>query len=175
MTVVIESIQMELLEGYNHVGRSVSGERKYFSNFEGATLDQASQYVSKNIATHHLQFVALDDGAVVGFCELDPSPHPVHAHTASMDMALLPEARGKGIGKRLLTTAIGAARCQGLRRIGLSVFSDNLRAIRLYKSCGFEHEGILRNHCKIDGREFDMLMMGLLLKSPEIEVGERQA
>lgn len=161
--ITIEPIRKEQAIDRYRIGGIVADERKYFSNFEVGPFEKIEKYVLDNIASHHLQFVALEGGKVVGFCELDPSPHPVHAHTASMDMALLPEVRGRGIGELLLRTVIEAGRKHGLSRIGLSVFADNERAIKLYKKCGFEEEGRLRGHCKIDDRTFDLIEMGLLL------------
>lgn len=48
-------------------------------------------------------------------------------------------------------------------KISLSVRKDNARGIALYKKCGFETEGILKNETYIDGEFFDIVVMGLVL------------
>ncbi|MGL5753136.1 MAG: GNAT family N-acetyltransferase [Paraclostridium sp.] len=48
-------------------------------------------------------------------------------------------------------------------KISLSVRKDNERGIALYKKCGFEIEGILKNETYIDGEFFDIVAMGLIL------------
>ncbi|GAB3825374.1 GNAT family N-acetyltransferase [Hymenobacter jeollabukensis] len=52
-------------------------------------------------------------------------------------MGLVVEARGRGLGKPMLQTAIDEARQRGDRRIMLEVFTNNPAAIRLYERLGF--------------------------------------
>lgn len=49
----------------------------------------------------------------------------------------------------------------GLRKIYLNTLDTNLRNIRLNESLGFVVEGILHNDVVVDGRERDVLRMGL--------------
>ena len=44
-------------------------------------------------------------------------------------------------------------------RLELTVYTDNDRAIRLYKRCGFEQEGVLRKYAFRDGGYIDALTM----------------
>ena len=53
------------------------------------------------------------------------------------DLAVLPEWRGKGIGRRLLSSAEDRARRSGCCRLTLEVQEDNGRAVALYGSFGF--------------------------------------
>src|SRR4051794_8568979 len=48
-----------------------------------------------------------------------------------------PEARGAGIGGRLLDAALGWARAQGFERVVLCTFGDLVDAARLYARAGF--------------------------------------
>jgi RimJ/RimL family protein N-acetyltransferase len=57
---------------------------------------------------------------------------------------------------------LDAARRFGLTRIELTVHADNLRAIALYKSVGFQQEGVLRDASRIDGEYIDSLAMALV-------------
>lgn len=50
----------------------------------------------------------------------------------------------------------------GLHRVGLSVFSYNLRAIRAYEKAGFRIEGRLREAILRDDRYWDEIQMGVL-------------
>ena len=51
---------------------------------------------------------------------------------------------GRGNGRALLEALLGWADARGLVRVALEVVETNTRAIRLYESLGFEHEGRLR-------------------------------
>ena len=52
-------------------------------------------------------------------------------------MYLLPEARGKGLGKKLLTQLLAEARRLGYKRVILETNSVLIEAISLYRSFGF--------------------------------------
>ena len=49
-----------------------------------------------------------------------------------------------------------------LQRVGLSVYDNNPRAVRVYENVGFKHEGRARRAHFIDGRHVDVIRMGLL-------------
>ena len=49
-----------------------------------------------------------------------------------------------------------------LRRVTLTVFEYNPRAIRSYEKTGFQHEGRLRGALLRDGKRWDMFYMGIL-------------
>ena len=54
------------------------------------------------------------------------------------DIAVRPEARGKGVGRQLLDAVKGEARKLGCCKVTLEVRSDNARAMGLYQSVGFK-------------------------------------
>lgn len=56
-------------------------------------------------------------------------------------MGVVAEWRGCGIGRKLLVETVAAADAEKLLRIELSVHSDNLPAISLYRDFGFVEEG----------------------------------
>jgi ribosomal-protein-alanine N-acetyltransferase len=58
-----------------------------------------------------------------------------------LSLAVLPEWRGRGIGKALLAAAIARAREAGARRLFLEVAEDNVAAQRLYQAFRFRPVG----------------------------------
>ncbi|MER3461067.1 MAG: hypothetical protein C4303_08240 [candidate division GAL15 bacterium] len=59
-------------------------------------------------------------------------------HTALVEaVAVLPEWRGRGVGRCMMTKALAEARRAGHRRVGLYVVEGNEPAVRLYTSLGF--------------------------------------
>ncbi|MDY7075408.1 MAG: GNAT family N-acetyltransferase [Chloroflexota bacterium] len=52
-------------------------------------------------------------------------------------MAIVPEARGKGIGKWLMEQLISEAKERGERTMVLEVVEQNAPGVRLYQGCGF--------------------------------------
>lgn len=70
---------------------------------------------------------------------------------------------GKGFGTDAMKTILRYAFTElNLRRVTLTVFEYNPRAIRSYEKTGFQHEGRLRGALLRDGRRWDMLYMGIL-------------
>ncbi len=55
-------------------------------------------------------------------------------------VAVLPEARGRGVGRALMSRALEEARRAGRRRVALYVVEGNEPAVRLYTSLGFRKE-----------------------------------
>lgn len=58
-----------------------------------------------------------------------------------LTVGVRPEARGAGVGRRLLDAALDAARLEGAEMVFLEVSEDNLAARRLYAGCGFAEVG----------------------------------
>lgn len=73
------------------------------------------------------------------------------------------DARDRGIGTAAARLMLRYAfREEGLHKVFLRVFADNLRAIRSYEKVGFRREAYLREDVCIDGEYQDMIFMGIL-------------
>jgi RimJ/RimL family protein N-acetyltransferase len=78
------------------------------------------------------------------------------------------EQRGQGFGSEALALALRFAFDElNLRRVQLTVFSYNTRAIATYERLGFTHEGTFREALLRDGQTHDMLLYGLLRREWE--------
>jgi len=75
----------------------------------------------------------------------------------------LPELWGRGLGRDVLSTLLRFGfEEMNLQRIYLRVFAENERAIHLYESLGFQHEGRWRQAEFRHGRYHDLLWMSVL-------------
>jgi putative acetyltransferase len=107
-------------------------------------------------------FVAVLDGQVVGMAGLHVGTGKLR-HTGSFGMMVHDQFQGRGFGRKLLAALLDIAdNYLALVRVELEVFSDNERAIRLYESMGFEHEGRKRKAVWRHGEHQDVLIMGRL-------------
>ena len=69
----------------------------------------------------------------------------------------------KGYGTDVMNVLLRFAFTEiNLRRVTLTVFEYNPRAIRSYEKAGFRHEGRLRGLLNREGRRWDELFMGIL-------------
>jgi len=76
---------------------------------------------------------------------------------------LVPAARGRGIATealRLLTDWSFTA--LGLGRVQVFVAPENLPALRLAESAGFQREGVLRSYSEHDGERLDAVVLSRL-------------
>jgi ribosomal protein S18 acetylase RimI-like enzyme len=79
-------------------------------------------------------------------------------------MAVSDAFQGQGIGKRLVEALIEEARaCEQLLQIELHVSEGNERALRLYRSCGFEAYGRKPRATIVDGADIAKILMILAI------------
>jgi RimJ/RimL family protein N-acetyltransferase len=116
-----------------------------------------------NIGSGNPQIVALDNGRVVGWCDIIRNTRAAKLHCGLLGMGLLPEYRGKGIGTRLLTEILKQAAARGLHRVELEVFEENSAAIALYNKAGFKKEGRKSHAVRIEGKYINVVMMAIIL------------
>ena len=83
---------------------------------------------------------------------------------AELGMSLAVDARGRGLGGRLLDELLVGAGELGAHKVALQVWPHNEPAIRLYLSRGFVVEGRIRSHYRrASGQVWDAVLMGRLL------------
>src|SRR5206468_10088962 len=101
-------------------------------------------------------WVLEENRRVIGMADV----HPRTRGVLELGMAILPEGRGRGAGRRLVDAAVGHARTSWAHKLDLEVWVDNGRAIALYASAGFEVEGLRRDHYRRgDGSPRSSLLM----------------
>lgn len=85
-------------------------------------------------------YIAEQNGETVG---------KVHLETSAADtggiygLGVLPERRGKGLGRAILLCAVAKLREAGIREIMLQVEAKNATALTLYESCGFQRNSTM--------------------------------
>jgi len=98
-----------------------------------------------------LVFLAMDDETPVGIavCFLGFSTFAARPLINIHDLAVLPDYRGMGVGRRLLEQVEAKGRALGCAKLTLEVRADNDQAQRLYRRVGFgdapTEDGTVRN------------------------------
>lgn len=107
---------------------------------------------------------------VVGSAGLHPvSPLPRLRHVAMIGISVEPASQRLGVGTALMQGLCDFAdRWMQVLRIGLEVYTDNARAISLYRKFGFEIEGTQRGFALRDGVYVDSHTMGRMHPNPPV-------
>lgn len=83
--------------------------------------------------------VAVEGDRVLGAAKIVPNQQGNGAHVANGSFMVAPEARGKGVARRLGEAALDFARKAGFRSMQFNaVVETNTVAVALWKSLGFE-------------------------------------
>ena len=114
--------------------------------------------------------VAEVDGRVVGHAGIHRAgTSPRRAHATVMGLTVHREWQGRGVGSALMQALTDLAdKWLPVLRIELVVFTDNERAIALYRRFGFEIEGTHSGYALRDGRYVDTHTMARVRRKPGI-------
>jgi len=99
---------------------------------------------------------------LIGQCGLFQFDHV--ARTCALGITIGDKALwGKGYGREAVRLLLDHAfRLRNFRKVWLTVWGNNERAIRSYRACGFVEEGRLREHVWSNGAYHDLIYMGVL-------------
>jgi len=123
------------------------------------TVEQTKKWL-ENKNTDSLNLVAVLDGELAGSAGFNHYTGR-RSHAAGLGLGVHDDHCGKGIGTALMSALVDAAdNWYALKRLELTVFTDNAPAIRLYEKFGFEREGIWRAFAFRAGHYADALSMG---------------
>jgi phosphinothricin acetyltransferase len=115
----------------------------------------------------HPVLVAEAAGAVVGWGSLNVfNPRRAYDHVADFSIYVDRDARGRGVGGRLLAALVDRARGLGYHKLVLSAFPFNEAGLQVYRRAGFREVGIYREQGQLDGKWVDTIIMEKLLDGP---------
>ena len=104
------------------------------------------------------------DGTVVGWARAGAySDRCVYEGIGEHAVYVHPDARGAGLGRRLLEALCEASERAGLHKLTSRVFSDNAPSRAAHRAAGFEEVGVQRRHGRLDGEWKDCVLVEKLL------------
>jgi phosphinothricin acetyltransferase len=103
-------------------------------------------------------------GRVLGWAGLSSyRPRECYAGIAEFSIYLDREARGRGIGRSLLSGLIEVAAQRGFWKLVSRVFPLNAASRALCRACGFREVGTYEKHARLDGEWLDVIIVELSL------------
>ena len=128
----------------------------------GDSIEGISSYIEDLLPEKREAFlVALIDDRVVGFAHLDGcGSRRKMLHRCEIALGVDIAFRNQGVGHCLMEALLTLAKEAAYEQVELNVIEDNVYAVSLYKSCGFEVTGKLPHAFKYDDESYgDYLQM----------------
>lgn len=88
---------------------------------------------------------------------------PCYAGIAEFSIYLERTARGRGLGRQLLSALVDAGREHGYWKLVSRIFPSNAASRALCRSCGFREVGIYEKHGCLDGKWLDVVIVERLI------------
>jgi ribosomal protein S18 acetylase RimI-like enzyme len=113
-----------------------------FHSEDGHPLNPAGEASIRDVAAGvdlAPAFLLVEGGRIIGFFVLSLGYSPEHGGTDGFidDIYIIPDCRGRGLGRQALDLALAESRNCGIRVLLLEVEANNDRAYHLYESMGF--------------------------------------
>jgi len=130
---------------------------------------QAFPWTARNfqdaLSVGYPAWVVRREGQLVGFCVGMPTPDDVHLLVIAVD----PDSRRQGVGRRLLEEVYFLTQELGLSRVLLEVRHSNERAIRFYQKQGFAQIGLRKGYYPAaKGQREDAMVMAVDLAQRQV-------
>lgn len=108
----------------------------------------------------HSRLVAMEDEQLLGWVALSPfSSIPAYAGVAEISLYIAEEARGKGVGTRLMEDVIQASEAAGIWTLQSQVFPENQASLRLHERFNFREVGRRERIGRLGGRWRDTVLL----------------
>jgi L-amino acid N-acyltransferase YncA len=121
-----------------------------------------AQWDAAHLAEHRL--VAELDGEIVGWAAVVPySRRAVYRGVAEESVYVAERARGRGVGRVLLSALIESARAGGLWTLQAGIFPENEPSLALHRSLGFREVGVRERIGQLGGAWRDVVVLELRL------------
>lgn len=109
--------------------------------------------------------VAEGEGGVLAWASVSAyRSRPCYDGVGEFSVYVHQDARGQGVGRRLLTALIAEAAALGYWKLLSRVFVHNLASRQLCRACGFREVGVYERHAKLDGRWIDCVIVERLIE-----------
>ena len=168
MSIVIVKANVSHCHSWSKAFDSVCLERNFLDVIELWNDEEKLSWCMAKFVLKNPFFVAIDNNEVVGWAEVTRKIGVSLKHRGELSIGIIKSHRGLGLGKKLMQTVLEEAQREGFSKVELKVRADNVPAVELYLSYGFEFEGCIKEAIKLDGNTINQLEMGRTLNGTTI-------
>ncbi|MEF9945887.1 MAG: GNAT family protein [Lachnospiraceae bacterium] len=160
---VVEDAQ-EIVDFYNRVGGETSflsfEKDEYPMNVEAQKQDIQDTKASDN----NTMLLALAHDKIIGIGTISSSSKIKSRHCGELGIVVENAFQGKGVGSEIIKKLLDWCKTNHVTtRVQLDTRCDNENAVKLYQKFGFEIEGRQVNSTLLNGKYYDLYIMGMML------------
>jgi len=130
-----------------------------FGSIHSKNLEKISKY--ELIRKDKIKFFSMIGNNLIAYSFLTKFEKITKKHSCVLGIVIIDEWQNKGFGKKIVQHMIKTAWNKGYKKIWLTVFTDNLPALKIYKDLGFEIEGIFVEDEIIKNKKRDVVSMAI--------------
>ena len=167
MNFIIEPLSKEKAQDFLILCEKIDQESNFMLLEKGERntgIMEAERLVSDISQLKVIVFVAQINDKIIGYILGIKNKIERQKHIISFSMGVVNEYQKNNIGSLLIDKMIEYSIQNSIKRIELTVRTDNDKAIRLYKRKGFEIEGTKKSSIFTNNKFYDEFMMSKLIE-----------
>ncbi len=134
------------------------------STFETAPRTAADVDAWREAGERFPLLVAENDGAVYGWARVQAySEREAYAGVGEASVYVRRTARGRGVGRALLTELAASAEAVGYWKLTGKLFTENAASVALVRRCGWREVGTHLRHGRLEDEWRDVIVVEVLL------------
>ena len=131
-------------------------EDKFSRRMESRYLDETLAGIQSGKI---INLAAEIDGRIVANGEIERGSYKETEHYGRLGLTIIPEFRGRGLGREMVRALLREARRRRLKRVQVEFLATNSAAVRTYRKAGFKKAGLLPGKVFRNGELIDSLIM----------------
>lgn len=154
--MIIRKYQSEDCEQTRNIWNQVVEDGVAFPQTEQMSAKEADDFFKSQSYTG----VCEEDGQILGMYILHPNNVGRCGHIANASYAVSRDARGRGLGEKLVRDCLNVARAQGFRILQFNaVVATNTAAIHLYEKLDFVRLGTIPGGFHMDDGHYEDIIL----------------
>ena len=149
----------DLVEFLNSLSKKTTENFNHFGNISIKNVDDIAERELRR--KDKIKFFSYFNDQLIAYSFLTKFEKNTKKHNCILGIVVNEKWQKKGFGTMICEMMIKTAWKKGYEKIWLTVFSDNLLAVKLYKKLGFEVEGIFIGDEVIKNRNKDVISMAI--------------